>query len=122
MKVTTSIYTQTEPKTNTADTQTDFLIETSETYEYCVNRVDPNITTQGETQPNVEPATLSGNQLETSNELIVEGLVATIDKETKTEIGEDTPLYRENLQKVLGVSFIAAATTKDRNLHQRVKL
>ena len=88
MKITTSIYTQTEPKTNTADTQIDLLIETSETYEYCVNRVDPNITTQGETPPNVE----SGNQLETSNELIVEGLVATIDKETNTEIGEETAI------------------------------
>ena len=47
----TSSYTQTEPKTNTTVTQTDFSIETKKIYEYCVSRVDPNTTTQRETHP-----------------------------------------------------------------------
>ena len=90
---TTSTYTQTEPKTNNADSQTNFSIETKEIYEYCVNRVDPNTTNQEETHPNVEPPTMSGTypRFEASHELIVEGLVATINKETKTEIQDNTP-------------------------------
>ena len=116
MKVTTSTYAQTEPKINTADTQIDFLIETSETYKNGVSRVDPIITTQEDTQPNKESLTMSGTQLEASHELIVEGLLATIDKETITEIGEDTPLYKKNLQKVQGVSSMTASTRRDRNM------
>ena len=80
--------------------------------------MDPNTTYQEETHPNVEPPTMSGThpRFEASHELIVEGLVATINKETNTEIEDDTPQYRKNFQKVLGVSFIAAANRKDRNM------
>ena len=54
------------------------------------------------------------SQLEASHNEIMDTLVATVEKATKTE--EDTPLFRRKLQKVLGVPFIAAATKKDRNL------
>ena len=58
-----------------------------------------------------------GTILETSHEKITEELVATVEKATNTtESEEDTPLFRQNLQRVLGVQFIAAATKKDRNL------
>ena len=58
---------------------------------------------------------MSTTQLEASHEIIVDEIVATIDRETNTE-EVDTPLYRKSLQKVLGVNFIAAATQKDRSL------
>ena len=105
-------------KDKNADTQTNFLIETKEIYEYCVSRMDRSTTTQEETHSNVEPPTISGTHLrfEASHELMVEGLVATFNKETNTEIEDDTPQYKQNFQKVLGVSFIAAANRKERNM------
>ena len=99
--------------------QTDLSVETKETYEYCVSRVDPYIMIQEETQPNIEPLTMSTTQLEASHALIVRKIIAKIDRETNTE-EEDTPLYRKNLQKVLGVNFIAAANRKDENLRPLV--
>ena len=58
-----------------------------------------------------------GHTLEASHEMISAGLVATVDKTTNTvEAEQDTPLFRQKLQLVLGVRFIAAATKKDRNL------
>ena len=54
-------------------------------------------------------------QLEASHEMISEGLIATVEKVTNTvESEEDTPLFRQRLQRVLGVGFIDAATKKDR--------
>ena len=52
--------------------------------------------------------------------MVTEGLVAIVPKETNTAI-ENTPLYRRNLQRVLGINFIAAATRKDQNMHPFVK-
>ena len=46
MKITTTTYTQTEPESINALIQTDVSIETNETYENCVSRVDPNIAIQ----------------------------------------------------------------------------
>ena len=55
--------------------------------------------------------------LEATHEMITEELVATVEKTTNTvEPEEDTPLFRQKIQRVLGVRFIAAATRKDRNL------
>ena len=49
--------------------------------------------------------------------MITEGLAATLEMATSiVESEEDTPLFRQRLQRVLGVRFIAAATKKDRNL------
>ena len=49
--------------------------------------------------------------------MITEELVTTVEKATNTvESEEDTPLFRQRIQRVLGVRFIAAATKKDRNL------
>ena len=55
-------------------------------------------------------------QLEANHELITEGLVATLEQETHTEMKEDTSLFRDKLQKVFGVKFIAAATKEDTNM------
>ena len=53
--------------------------------------------------------------------MIKEGLVATMEKATNTvESEEDTPLFRQRLERVLGVRFIAAATKKDRNLRSLI--
>ena len=58
-----------------------------------------------------------GPPLEASHEMIIDELVATVEKTTNTvESEEDTPLFRQKLQRVLGVRFITAATKKDRNL------
>ena len=57
--------------------------------------------------------------MEASHNLIVNEVVATIDRETNTE-EDDTPLYRRKLQKLLEVIFIAAATRKDKNLRPLV--
>ena len=49
--------------------------------------------------------------------MITEDLAATLEMATSiVESEEDTPLFRQRLQRVLGVRFIAAATKKDRNL------
>ena len=80
--------------------------------------MDPNVCIQEIQTPNVEPATMGKiTQLEASHEIISQGLVATVEKATNTgEAEEDTPLFRQKLQRVLGVRFIAAATKKNRNL------
>ena len=49
------------------------------------------------------------SQLEASHNEIMDEVVATVEKATETE--EDTPLFRRKLQRVLGVPFIAAAST-----------
>ena len=41
--------------------------------------------------------------------------MATVNQEANTEIEEDTPLYRKNLQKVLGLNVIAGSTRTDQN-------
>ena len=63
---------------------------------------------------------MSQTQLEASHEVIVDEFLATIDNVTNTEVKQNTPLYRKNLQKVLGVNFIAAETRKDGNLRPLV--
>ena len=62
---------------------------------------------------------MATTQSEASHNLIVNEIVATIDRETNTE-EKDTPLYRRKLQKKLWVNFIAAATRKDKNLRPLV--
>ena len=60
---------------------------------------------------------MGSTTLEASHEMITEELVATVEKATNTvESEEDTPLFRQRLQRVLGVRFIAAAIKKDQNL------
>ena len=54
------------------------------------------------------------SQQEASHTEIMDTIVATVEKATKTD--EDMPLFRRKLQKLLGIPFIAAATKKDRNL------
>ena len=83
LTTTTSAQTTTEPVN--AIIKKDLLIETRETYKYYVSRVDPNITIQEETQPNVESPTMSTTQLEASHEIIVCEIVAKIYRETNTE-------------------------------------
>ena len=119
MKVTSTTATKTTTMPVNAIIQTDLSIETKETYEYCVSRVAPNASIQEELLPNTEPPTMTTTQLEASHNLIVNEIVATIDRETNTE-EEDTPLYRRKLQKFLGVNFIAAAARKDKNLRPLV--
>ena len=99
MKVTSTTATQTTTMPVNAIIQTDLSIETKETYEFCVSRVDPNANIQEELIPNTEPPTMTTNQSEASHNLIVNEIVATIDKDTNTE-EDDTPLYRRKLQKV----------------------
>ena len=57
-------------------------------------------------------------QLEASHNEIMDEKVATVEKAQETEVG--TPLFRRKLQRVLGVTLIAAATKKDRNLRPLV--
>ena len=83
----TSSYIQTEPKTHNTDTQTELSIETKETYEYCVSHVDLNTTTQEETHPNVKLPTMTA----------IHSTLATLKKETNTEIEDDSILYRRNI-------------------------
>ena len=102
-------------------TQTDVSEERPETQEQFVSRTNYNIASQEERAPNEEPPTMTrtqpeATQLETSHHEITEGIVATVNQTTMTEIEEDTPLFRQRLQKDLGFTFIAAATKKDRNL------
>ena len=80
--------------------------------------MDPTKTTQKELKRNKVPPTMTtSTSLEASHEMMTEGLIATIEKDTNTtESKEDTPLFRKKLQRVLGMQFIAAATKKDRNL------
>ena len=61
-------------------------------------------------------STMGSTALQASHEMITEELVATVEKATNTvESEEDTTMFRQRLQRVLGVRFIAAATKKDRN-------
>ena len=85
--------------------------------------MDPNICIQEEQTHKVEPPTMgTSTQLEASHEMITKGLVATLQKATNTvDSEENTPLFRQRLQRVLGVRFIAAATKKDQNLRPLVK-
>ena len=115
MKVTSTTATQTTIMPVNAIIQLDLSIETKETYEYCVSRMDPNASMQKDLLPNTALPTMTTTQLEASHNLIVSEVVATKDTETNTE-EEDTPLYRRKLQKILGVNFIAAATRKYKNL------
>ena len=57
---------------------------------------------------------MESTTLEASHEMKTEELVGTVEKATNTvESEEDTPLFRQRLQRVLGNRFIAAATKKD---------
>ena len=61
--------------------------------------------------------TSNDQQLKASHEMIVLSIVAIMDQATtNSEIVEDTFMYRSNLQKVMGITFIAAVTRKDNNL------
>ena len=82
MKVTSTTATQTTSMPANAIIQTDLSIETKETYEYCVCRMDPIIRIQEELQPNTEPPTMTTTQLEASHNLTAIEIVATIDRET----------------------------------------
>ena len=55
-------------------------------------------------------------EIEASNEMTLANVVATMDRGTKTEAIENTPRYRTKLHKKMGISFIAAAKRKDRNM------
>ena len=110
---------QTENDTNSTATQTKFSVEQQKSDdEIWVSRVDPTKTIQEEKRHNeASPTMTETRSLEASPELVTEGMVATLEKATKTtEAEEDTPLFRKKLQRVLGVRFIAAVTKKDRNL------
>ena len=115
---TTAATTQTvtsEPRTTTTSSQTPEETKKIVTDIY-VSRVDPEIRVQEVLAHNIEPPTMR-HTLEASQEMITEELVATVEKTTNTvESEEDTPLFRQKLQRVLGDHFIAAATKKDRNL------
>ena len=100
----TATTTQTlEPQNTTTATQTPD--RSKDTAEICVSRVDPNICVQEERTHNVEPPAMGpAAQLEASHEMITDELVATVKKATNTvESEEDTPLFRQRLQRVLGV-------------------
>ena len=47
-------------------------------------------------------------QIQSSHEVITEEIIVTRDQHTNTEREESTPLFRKNLQNVLGLTFIAA--------------
>ena len=101
---------------NDMQSQTEFKVELNEQNEYCVNRVDPQQVGTEMASPNEAPPTMSTNQLETSHKIIMASVVESTNKATTAEIEEDTPLYRKNLQQVMGVNFFAAATRKDTNI------
>ena len=113
---------QTENETTSTATQTKSSGEEKSHNEIWVSRVDPAKTIQEERRHNEAPPTMTKNtSLDACHELIIEGLVATLEKATNTtEAEEDTPLFRKKLQRVLGVRFIAAAPKKDRNLRPRI--
>ena len=102
-------------------TQTDISEERTETQEVFMSRTNYDIASQEEGAPNEELPTMTrtqpeATQLESSHHEITEGIVATVSQTTMTEADEDTPLFPQRLQKVLGVKFIAAATKKDKHL------
>ena len=64
---------------------------------------------------NIEPPAMTAThrtQIETSHDLITEGLIATIEQGNITKMEEITTFFMAKLQKVLGVKFISAATRK----------
>ena len=76
-----------------------------------VNILNFNITFQEERTPNEEPPTMTGTQsnapqLDASHQEIAEELMATVNQTTMTEAVEDTPVFRQRLQKMLGVGSI----------------
>ena len=114
---------QTKPTNQKIHTQTELTIEEQEIYEYYVSRVDPSMVGQEDIHPSVEQPTMTSThawelqqqtQLEASHEMITEGIMATVNQEANTEIEKDTLLYRKNIQEVLGLNVIAAATRTDR--------
>ena len=116
LKVKSTQAMQTKDNKATAGTQPDN--PQPETNEHCVSRVNPNLVSQEEYveyASHEETPTMTNTQLEAGHRMITEGIV-TINEATMTESEEDTQLFRQNLQKVLGVKFITAATRKDRNL------
>ena len=100
-----------EPRNTTTSTQTPGKGTVTDIF---VSRVDPNICVQELETHNFEPPTMGPTTLEASHEMITEELVAKAKNTVESE--EDTLLFRQRLQRVLGVRFIAAATKKDRNL------
>ena len=110
------------------EAHTELTVEVIEQYEYCVIRVDPayhheeNMTPVkiGPTMTAIYGVNNLGQKLEASHELLLANVMVTVDRVNYTEAEEDTTLCRENLQKVMGVSFIAAATRKDRNIKRIV--
>ena len=117
----TTVAIQTDNDKMLVANQTDFREERPETQEVFVSRINYDIASQEECAPNEEPPTMSGTQpkatqLEASHHEITEGIVATVNQTTMTEAEEDTPLFRQLLQKVLGLNYIAAAIKIDKNL------
>ena len=80
---------------------TEISIEVHETCEYYVSRVDPTKCSQEEIEQNIEPSimTKTQTQLEASHSLITEGIIATIDQGTNTELEEHTHSYSAKTPK-----------------------
>ena len=116
----TTVAKQTDNNHVLVGTQTELGEEHPATNEMFVTRINFDIASQEECTPNEEPPTMTGTrssppQLEASHHEIADKIVATVNQTRITEAEEDTPLFRQRLQKVLGVKFITAATKKDRN-------
>ena len=91
---TTQISTS-EPRNTTASTQTSGK---STVTNICVSSVDTNICIQEVQTHNIEPSIMGPTTLEASHQIIIEELVATVEKATNTvESEEDTPLFRQRL-------------------------
>ena len=125
LKMKTTVVVQTDNNHVLVVTQTELGEEHPETNEMFVSRINFDIASQEEYTPNEEPSIMTGRrssppQLEASHHEIADNIVATVNQTKMTEAEEDTPLFRQRLQKVLGAKFIAAATKKDRNLRQLI--
>ena len=122
----TTVEIQTDTNIVFVGTQTELREEHSEkTNQVFVSRKNFDIASHEECTPNEEPPTISGTQskapqLGASHHKITGDIVATVNQTTMTEAEEDTPLFRQRLQKVLEVKLIAAATKKDRNLRRLI--
>ena len=79
--------------------QTVITVKVNEQYDYCVSRMNPQQVVTEVTCSNGAPPTMSTNQLEISQELIMASVVESTDKAATTEIGEDTTLYRKKVQQ-----------------------
>ena len=93
VKTTRDAKTETPTSTMASQTESD-RSENEDTGEICVSRVDPNICMQEEKAHNVQPPTMTTTtQIKASHFMIMEGLVATIEKATTatntTEMEED---------------------------------